>query len=87
MALAWEEPPVNRSSTWLEEASQLRACPGQWAVICIKPHSRAAVAMASHISNGNLAAFRPAGTFEATSRTVDGEARVYARYVGSEEQG
>jgi hypothetical protein len=37
---------------------------------------------ASSINNGRPVAFRPARSFEAVVRNVDGELVVYARYVG-----
>ncbi len=41
-----------------------------------------AATAAYQIRKGILAAFRPAGAYEAKSRTRDGRYYVYARYVG-----
>ncbi|MGW5852128.1 hypothetical protein ACWFQ8_29980 [Streptomyces sp. NPDC055254] len=63
-------------------ATQLRTKPGQWAHIDSKSTRASAASTAYAVRNGHLNAYAPAGTFEATSRTVNGEYRVYARYVG-----
>lgn len=44
-----------------------------------------AAGIASQIKNGGIAAFRPVGDYEATTRTVGGLYTVYARYVGDGE--
>lgn len=62
---------------------QLRKHPGQWAIIHCANTRAAAYAMAHQIRHGVLASYRPAGAFEALGRTVDGEYRVYARFVGT----
>ncbi|MFE7659656.1 hypothetical protein [Streptomyces celluloflavus] len=62
----------------MEVSTTLRQRPGQWAIV---ERGRQSSARASRIK-GRLVLFRPAGSFEATTRTVDGEMRCYARYVG-----
>jgi hypothetical protein len=62
-------------------AALLRERPGDWARILTLSANNSAAAMAYAITAGKLSAY-PAGAFEAKSRTVDGESRVYARYVG-----
>ncbi|MGW7435673.1 hypothetical protein [Streptomyces sp. NPDC054849] len=64
-------------------ADQLRTRPGQWAHIDSKGTRASAASTAYLVNNGRLGAYAPAGTFEAKSRTVDGEYRVYARYIGT----
>lgn len=78
---------TKRSRQHLEAAAALRERPGEWAVIKTTPTSQAARSAATHIRTGLLAAYRPARSFEATSRTVEGEHRVYARFVGQPEGG
>ncbi|MFH8409575.1 hypothetical protein ACH4FX_33055 [Streptomyces sp. NPDC018019] len=63
-------------------AEMLKARPGQWARVQKREKRARAATAAYQINRGLLAAFRPAGSFEAASRTVDGEYLVYARYVG-----
>lgn len=63
-------------------AQQLKDNPGEWAVVGTKETPALAGQNAYDIRKANLAAYRPAGSFEAVARTVDGEHRVYARYVG-----
>lgn len=76
-------PGIRDLSAALDDvAAQLRATPGEWARIDTKQTKGAATARAQQIRTGSLRAFRPHGTFEAAARTVDGEHRVYARYVG-----
>lgn len=65
-------------------AAQLRERPGDWAHILTLPATNSANSMAYAIRNGNLGAYTPAGAYEAKSRTIDGERRVYARYVGGD---
>lgn len=66
---------------WDEIAEELRSQPNRWALVAVCPNSATAGSTARHIRNGHYNAMRELGPFEATSRTVDGEARVYARYV------
>lgn len=79
--------PTPRPTADTGAATALRARPGEWAVITVRTTAarttaaRAAV-YAYGVSRGMRHAYRPAGAFEAKARTVDGEHRVYARYVG-----
>lgn len=63
-------------------ANQLRARPGEWAHIGTRASAGSARQGAYQV-RGRNEAFAPAGAFEAASRTVDGEHRIYARYVGA----
>ena len=85
--IKWEAPPGSpvrlSNSSHLAIAAQLRARPGEWAHILSSGSSTSARTMAYGIKAGNRRAWLPAGAFEAVSRTVEGENRVYARYVGS----
>ena len=85
--LRWEDPPPQRrggrrSNHFPAElvARDLRSKPGEWAVVEESPNR---LNLASHIRGGMYPAFRPAGSFDAVSRTdEDGVVRTYARYVG-----
>jgi hypothetical protein len=85
MAVEWADPPPGRraqSEEWEAIAQELRSRPGQWAIVA---RGRSAET-ATRIKNGTLAAFRPAGTFEARTtgrkNASDQRCDIYARYVG-----
>lgn len=87
--IRWEDPPPSThggpgkgKAVIAHEliAVQLRARPGEWALIVEGyPHA----ALGSLISRGKIRPYAPAGTYEAVARTVDGAQRIYARYVGA----
>lgn len=87
--VVWQEPP--RSDRGRKRgkrgehdhaaiAAALRQRPGEWALI---PVTGVLTGITDHIRRGRLAAYRPAGQYEAVRRHVNGETRVYARFVGS----
>jgi hypothetical protein len=82
----WAEPPpsVHGKAKWPEILAPLIDNPGEWAIVRRFKQANGAGALASAIRQGRVS--RPQGTnvfdFEAISRTVDGEGRVYVRYVG-----
>jgi hypothetical protein len=83
--IVFEEPPRLEAYRWssnLDAAAQLRERPGEWARIGAYSTGTSARSMAQSIKTGQRRAWAPAGAYEAISRTVDGEHRVYARYVG-----
>jgi hypothetical protein len=63
-------------------ADALRARPGEWAHVTTHSTAQSSASLAYAIRAGKYAAYTPAGHFEARARTVDGEHRVYVRYVG-----
>ncbi|WP_413800117.1 hypothetical protein [Streptomyces iranensis] len=68
-------------------AAALKERPGEWAVVQRSVSAAGAGSTAQAIRTAKLAAYAPAGSFEAVSRTVkgengDGEHRIYARFVG-----
>ncbi|WP_030566008.1 hypothetical protein [Streptomyces aureocirculatus] len=66
-----------------ETAKVLRDRPTEWAHVDTHPNSNRASNQAHRIRTGKLAAFRPAGAFEATIRNDHEETfDVYARYIG-----
>lgn len=84
--LTWEEPPPARRGNGrvnhADVARKLKARPNEWAIVNTYPNSRTSGAVASSIRTGQVTAYLPRGAWEAVSRLVDGEHRVYARYVG-----
>ena len=83
--LIWEEPPsaARRTRTaWERVADDLRARPGEWARIRDGLNGANAGTIAHRIRTGFYRGFRPAGDFEAVSRTQGTASAVYARYLG-----
>lgn len=89
--IRWEPPPAARraSSEPPSEfdhhgiAAELRARPGDWAVVC---ESGTNPALTARINRGELSAYRPAGCFEAVCRANgSGVLVIYARYLGDPE--
>lgn len=85
--IRFEEPPprAHRSldKTKHEQiADKLRKHPGQWARIMTYTSLASANSVAHQIRRGKLKAYATNGTFEAVCRTVDGNHRVWARYIG-----
>lgn len=82
--IRWEDPPPARvgglpcGRAWAMVASQLRACPGQWGLIAQGSPSW----LVSRIRSGT-SWWGPAGSFEATSRTIGERLYVWARYIGA----
>jgi hypothetical protein len=70
-------------SKWAAIAAELRTKPGRWAHVDTRPNLHSAASTAWNINRGSVASM-PLGEFESTSRTVDGQARVYARFIGGE---
>jgi hypothetical protein len=86
--MKWIDPPrktkaIGAPVKFQEEAEALSRRPGEWALIF---EGRNSATTASYINAGDLAAFRPAGSFEAKSRkNPEGKFDIYARFVGSPE--
>lgn len=82
--IKFEAPPLmaRRFVDHATVAAALRAQPGEWAVVGAYGSAGSAAAMAHSIRRARIKAYAPARGFEAAKRTVDGEHRVYARYVG-----
>lgn len=79
-----DPPPARRGPTRARtaEARKLKERPGTWGLIGTYKSRTSAASMATCIRTGRTSTWRPAGDFEAVSRSVDGEYRVYARYMG-----
>lgn len=87
----FEDPPPaargGRKNSQLEAAEALRGRPGEWGMVVVCVSRTSAGSMARAIRLGKTKTWLPAGDFEAATRTVDGEHRVYARYVPDTESG
>lgn len=85
MNLTWETPPTTHrgpeAGKYVEVFETLRGRPGEWARLDTGLKSLAS--LSTPIKNGDLVGCE-AGEFEATTRTVDGESRLYVRYVGTQ---
>lgn len=85
-ARRFEEPTPPTPDSRAERArvaAAMRTRPGQWLLYGARPSTESARQMARSIRRGELDDF-PAGDFEANSRTICGEYRVYVRYVGGD---
>jgi hypothetical protein len=97
-----DELPANaapKPTVYVAEANECRANPGMWGLLAetdasgltaLAPgQASRARQLAHNIRSGRLAAFRPAGSFEAAVRTVTNEYdvprqyAVYVRYVAA----
>lgn len=77
-----ELPPAGRESQIQhvrEAVAELKARPGEWAIVARKPKQTSANSFARKVRDG-IGSWRPAGAFEAAVRGTD----VWARYVGGE---
>lgn len=82
------DPPSSRSrqpGTGInyDIAAKLRTRPGVWAHVRTFNSGQNAANYALLVRTGRVVAFTPSGTFEAVSRKVGDEQRVYARFVGA----
>ncbi|EPH40354.1 hypothetical protein ABT390_13620 [Streptomyces aurantiacus] len=82
-------PPQHKNTKHARIAAELRQKPHVWGVVRKPASISRASSAAQAIKTGRLAAYEPAGSFEAVACTV-GEGKnkehlVYARYVGGHE--
>jgi len=88
IAIRFEEPahePPRRVESRQVFADLLRSRPGEWALLGKYATAGTARQAAYEVRNAldpKDQPFAPAGSFEAQSRTMLGEYRVYVRYVG-----
>lgn len=87
--IKFDGPPPERKRGSIEDQSHqpiaeaLKERAGEWAVVRVSKTASAASSAANYIRNAKGSAYGPAGSFEAVSRKVDGEFRVYARFLGT----
>lgn len=84
--LAREDPPpvskeraVRTSTNWKLISQQLRQHPGVWFKAAIGAHAHAQHPRIARAKTENWA---PAGSFEATLRSIDGDWHLWIRFVG-----
>ncbi|MFJ4828434.1 hypothetical protein ACIP79_00610 [Streptomyces sp. NPDC088747] len=87
----FEDPPAPRRGVPRADhkaaAEELRGLPGMWGFVTAYQAQSAAAQAASNIRNGDAQAYQPKGAFDATSRTVNGEYRLYVKFIGEETSG
>lgn len=80
--IRWEDPPPKDGRhDWPAIVKMLKARPGEWAMVATYLRATVAAATARNVRDGKYWGIE-AGVIEAVSRTVHGECRIYARYVG-----
>jgi len=85
--LTWEQPPPPASdhrTKWSLVAEQLRARPGEWAIVAVRKDTGLAASMANNLRKGRYGGVTE-GEFESASRKIGDECRVYLRYIGQSE--
>lgn len=90
--IRWEQPPPRTRASgrldWQPVAEELRRHPGRWALVweCSRRDAdeRRARGLSSGITTATLTAFRPAGSFNSSTRMSDSDVKVYAVYLGDE---
>jgi len=82
--IEWSDPPTSSrdNRNWPQIAAALRLRPNEWAIVEKPATAYQAGQLAANIRRGKVGGVRPDEDFDAMSRKVDGEYRVYARYVG-----
>ncbi|WP_030271233.1 hypothetical protein [Streptomyces sp. NRRL B-24484] len=75
-------PPPAAETKHGRIARALRDRPSEWAVVQRSASITRAASAAQAIRSAKLGAYEPAGAFQAVARTVEGEHRVYARWIG-----
>lgn len=84
----WKDPPPGETSPgkWDDDANELRANPGQWAIVRTANERKTLDTLGTTIRKGRATSWLPAKSFEAVVRSNgDGTYAVYARYIGDKE--
>ncbi len=86
--IRWEDPPIvqaGRPYRWVQVLIPLMDHPKRWAVVETRDSNEKARSTVNSLKHGRFKI--PPGRWEFTNSTVDGEHRVYARYLGPDEDG
>jgi len=89
MIIQFEEPPYygRRIYPYQELAEACKLRPMEWAYFALNAaHSGRAANVIQQLKKGKPNFFFPLSDWEFTSRNVDGEQRVYARFIGKSEE-
>ncbi len=80
--IRWEAPPELRGAAhdWPAITADLKTRPGDWALIMVCSTREIAATTARNVRESHYEALH-GDRYEAKARTVDGEFRVYARYL------
>jgi hypothetical protein len=79
----FEDPPPAKDRRGFEETAQkLKEKPRTWAVVAVYSDRSNAGTLSQRIRQGRNKAWQAPGDFDSVVRTVDGQHRVYARYLG-----
>ncbi len=84
----WEDPPPRHRSAagvWFERLEPLLAQPKRWAIVYTAKNT-GAISKMQHILH-RRGVKMPPGQWVLAVRTVDGEHRLYARYLGPDQDG
>ncbi|MFF2094792.1 hypothetical protein [Streptomyces sp. NPDC058202] len=68
-------------------AQQARELPGQWVLVGSYGSTASAVGAASHVRSGRIAAYQPAGSFEARTELTDDGTDLHARLRADDTEG
>ncbi len=80
--IEWEDPPFRRGAPvhdWESIAADLQERPGKWGRVAVCASGTIAASTARYVRESQYEPLH-GGVYEAVSRTVDGEARVYAKF-------
>ncbi len=76
-------PSARTETNWKLISQQLREDPGVWYLLAIGGHG---LMQHNRIVKGRTGNWWPAGSYEATIRSIDGQTRLYGRYVGTPDE-
>ncbi len=89
--IRWEEPPDRKHGhggyrpvhhRWTAIGKALAQRPNRWALVLLCDNATSAGSVAYQIRRGQYVDLLTIGEFDAVARTIDGEHRLYARYIG-----
>lgn len=89
--IVFEEPPRTSCApsgppiVWREVASVLTCRPGEWARVAVLDNALSAGQYVVRVRKGSIEALAEFGRFDAKSRTVKGERRLYVMFLGGED--
>jgi hypothetical protein len=87
--IRWEDPPdparPRWAGRWVEKLQPLMEHPKRWAVVDTRDGSENARTCVNNLRSGRIKT--PPGQWEFLFRTVEGEFRVYGRYLGPDQDG